>query len=176
MTDCPSRNASFIDRIGAGLGKGLPKQERKGKEATMSYRRDRLSHVIREVVSDAITNRLSDPRINRFTSVTRVEMSIDLRIANIYVSIMGTDGDARTTMRGLQSARGLIQTRLAKQLDIRHCPAIKFHLDTGIKRAIETYREIEDLKISSEPDHRATGRMAGGADSDTARSENEKSS
>ncbi|MCG8409395.1 MAG: 30S ribosome-binding factor RbfA [Phycisphaerales bacterium] len=112
----------------------------------MSHRRDRLSHVVREVVSDAIANRLSDPRISRFTSVVRVEMSADLRVATIHVSVMGSDTDARTTMRGLESARGLIQSRLARQLDIRHCPSIRFHLDIGIKRAIETYQEIGDLK------------------------------
>lgn len=115
----------------------------------MSHRRDRLSHVVREVVSDAISNRLSDPRVNRLTSVIRVELSADLRIADVLVSVMGTDSEARTTMRGLASARGAIQTRLARQLNIRHCPIIRFRLDPGIKRAIETYREIAALDIET---------------------------
>ena len=134
----------------------------------MSHRRDRLSHVVREVVSDAIANRLSDPRVNRLTSVIRVELSADLRIADVLISVMGTESQARTTLRGLSSARGAIQTRLARQLNIRHCPIIRFRLDPGIKRAIETYREIAALDIEpagAPADSRETG--AGEADSAT---------
>lgn len=109
----------------------------------MSYRKERLSHVIRDVVSDSIVNRLNDPRISRFTSVTRVEISPDMKSAHVYVSIMGTDTEAKTSMKGLDSARGLIQSRLAKQLSIRQCPIVKFHLDLGIKRAIDTFRQLD---------------------------------
>ncbi len=98
---------------------------------------------MRDVVSDAIANRVSDPRVSRFTSVTRVEVSVDLRMANVYVSVMGTEAEATTTMKGLQSARGMIQTRLARRLDMRQCPILRFHLDHGLKSAIETIRRID---------------------------------
>ncbi|MFQ5412668.1 MAG: 30S ribosome-binding factor RbfA [Phycisphaerae bacterium] len=111
----------------------------------MSHRRDRLAHVVRDVVSDAIANRVSDPRVKEMTSVTRVEMSADLKIAAVYVSVMGTETEARTTLRGLHSARGMIQTRLARTLNIRQCPSIQFHLDPGIKRALATIRRIDAL-------------------------------
>ena len=78
----------------------------------MSYRLERVAHVIRDVVSDAIAGHISDPRVSRFTSVTRVEMSPDLRHAQVYVSVMGDDAEGATTMKGLDSARGMI--RLAK--------------------------------------------------------------
>ena len=109
----------------------------------MSHRKDRLSHVVRDVVSDAIANRVSDPRISALTSVTRVEMSPDLKIADVHVSVMGSDADARTTLRGLTSARGMIQTRLARQLNIRQCPMIRFRLDNAFKGGLETLRQIE---------------------------------
>ncbi len=111
----------------------------------MSRRKDRLSHVVRDVVSDAIANRVSDPRISSLTSVTRVEMSPDLKIADVHVSVMGEDVDARTTLRGLTSARGMIQTRLARQLNIRQCPMIRFRLDEAFKGEMETLRQIEAL-------------------------------
>lgn len=110
----------------------------------MSYRPERVANLVRDVVSDAIAGRLSDPRIQRFTSVTRVEMSGDLRYANVYVSVMGTDVEARTTMMGLDSARGMIQGMLAKRLDMRTCPALRFHLDRGLKIAIDTIRRIDE--------------------------------
>jgi len=115
----------------------------------MSHRKDRLAHVIRDIVSDAISNRVSDPRVNEMTSVTRVELSADLKVATIYVSVMGTDNEGRTTMRGLQSARGMIQTRLARHLNIRQCPSIRFQLDEGIKRAIETFRQFDTVEKDS---------------------------
>lgn len=115
----------------------------------MAYRMERLAAVTREVVSDAISNRLSDPRISRFTSVTRVHVSKDLLIADIYVSVMGSDSQARTTMKGLESARGLIQTRLARQLSIRQCPELRFHLDKGLKIGNETIQELDRVMSES---------------------------
>lgn len=111
----------------------------------MSYRPERVAHVVRDVVSEAIAGRISDPRVHRFTSVTRVEMSADLRYANVYVSVMGTDIEGRTTMKGLESAVGMIQTMLARRLDMRTCPTLKFHLDRGLKIAIETIRRIDEV-------------------------------
>ncbi len=103
-----------------------------------------MSKLIRDVTSDAISNKIWDPRVSHFTSVTRVTLSQDLRNAIVPVSVMGTDAEATTTMKGLGSARGMIQTLLARRLDIRHCPIIQFRLDEGIKAAIETIRQIDD--------------------------------
>lgn len=111
----------------------------------MSHRPERVAHAVREVVSEAIAARLSDPRIHRFTSVTRVRMSGDLKLADVYVSIMGTEVEGQTTMKGLASARGLIQSMLARRLDLRTCPTIRFHLDRGLKSALETIRRIDEL-------------------------------
>jgi ribosome-binding factor A len=124
----------------------------------MSYRLERVAHVIREVVSDAIANRISDPRVSRFTSVTRVEMSPDLRHAQVYVSVMGEEVEGATTMKGLESARGMIQSHLAKQLDMRQCPLLRFHLDRGLKVAAEISRQIDE----------ALGRTSSGAVSPSA--------
>jgi len=121
----------------------------------MSYRPDRLSRFVRDIVSDAIANRIADPRVDPFTSVTRVELSADLTIADVHVSVMGSEAEARTTMQGLTSARGMIQTRLAKQLAIRRCPMIRFHLDHGIKHGIETIQTIEALQDTA-PEIRTT--------------------
>lgn len=119
----------------------------------MSHRPDRLSRFVRDIVSDAIANRISDPRVDPFTSVTRVELSADLTIADVHVSVMGSDADARTTMRGLTSARGMIQTRLARQLSIRRCPKIRFHLDRGIRQGIKTLQQIEALQETAPDTH-----------------------
>jgi ribosome-binding factor A len=109
-----------------------------------------MANVVREVVSDAIANRLSDPRISRLTSITRVELSPDLQIANVYLSVIGSEGDESKTMKGMASARGLIQTRLARELDIRQCPELRFHLDRGFKIAQETVRRMGQLSQATQ--------------------------
>lgn len=110
----------------------------------MSYRLERVAHVIREVVSDAIAHQIADPRVSRFTSVTRVEMSPDLRHAQVYVSVMGDDAEGATTMKGLDSARGMIQSHLAKRVEMRQCPLLRFRLDRGLKVAAEISRQIDE--------------------------------
>lgn len=111
----------------------------------MAFRKERVSHFIRDVVSDAISNRIADPRVSRFTSVTRVEVSPDMKTAHVYVSVMGDERDGPRTMKGLESARGMIQSRLAKDINLRQCPAIRFHLDPGIKKAIDTFNLMAPL-------------------------------
>ncbi|MFO0973603.1 MAG: 30S ribosome-binding factor RbfA [Phycisphaerae bacterium] len=111
----------------------------------MAYRAERMASIIREVVSDAIANHLSDPRISRFTSVTRVDLSPDLEHADVSVSVMGNEREARTTMRGLASARGAVQTLVAKRLDVRKCPSLRFKLDEGIKKGVAIVQELDRL-------------------------------
>src|SRR5258706_9804132 len=101
----------------------------------MSSRRlEKMASVIRQIVSEAIMSRISDPRVSRFTSVTRVVVSADLSFADVHVSVMGSESDQRTTLRGLQSARGMVQTMVARDLSTRNCPTLRFHLDDSIKR------------------------------------------
>lgn len=109
-----------------------------------SYRPQRVSNVVREVVSDAIANKLNDPRIAPFSSVTRVEVSRDLEYAKVYVSVMGPPEVQRRTMRGLESALGVVQRLVAGQLRIRHCPRLSFHLDESIKLAADTIKIINE--------------------------------
>jgi ribosome-binding factor A len=118
----------------------------------MSNRIGRIAHIIRDVVSDAISNRLSDPRIHRFTSVTRVEVTPNLQAAHVYVSIMGNEAEERRTMQGLSSALGMVQTLVARRLEIRQCPILKFHLDRGIKAALETFRELDRVRAEHGPE------------------------
>ena len=124
----------------------------------MSYRSQRLAALVQRIVGDAIVNRLADPRISPLTSVTRVEVSPDLLRATAFISVMGTEAEARTTMAGLESARGLVQTRLARQLDIRQCPELRFSLDRGFKVGLQTLSELDRVM----PDAPATDRA--GAD------------
>ena len=109
-----------------------------------SYRPERVASVVRSVVSDAIAGRLSDPRIAPLSSVTRVEVSADLEHAKVFVSVMGPAGAQRRTLAGLQSARSYVQRLVARELSIRQCPHLTFHLDHSIRRAAEIIRLIDE--------------------------------
>lgn len=109
-----------------------------------SHRPERVATVVRAVVSDAIASKLSDPRIEPLSSVTRVEVSGDLEHAKVYISVMGTESAQRKTLAGLQSAAGVVQRMLARELSTRVCPRLSFHLDESIKRSIETVRLIDE--------------------------------
>lgn len=109
----------------------------------MRFRPERIASVVQRVVGEAITQRLSDPRISRFASVTRVQVSKDLQYADVYVSVMGDQAEARTTLRGLDAAHGKVQGLVADALPIRQVPIIRFHIDESIKRGLETIQLIE---------------------------------
>ena len=85
------------------------------------YRIEKVTSEVRSIVSDAISNRLQDPRIAPLTSVTRVEVSRDLESAKIYVSVFGSRSDETKTIEALQNAAGYIQKLLARSLPIRRC-------------------------------------------------------
>ena len=117
-----------------------------------SFRPERVAHIVRAVVSDAISHKLSDPRIEPFSSVTRVEVSRDLEHVKVFVSVMGDASVQRRTMAGLTSAAGLVQRLVARQLPIRHCPQLSFHLDESLQRAAEMIQLIDETMAEySEP-------------------------
>lgn len=117
-----------------------------------------MASVVRLVVSDAISNRLSDPRVSPFASVTRVQVTGDLRHATVYVSVVGTESEERKTLAGLEHARGFIQGRLGKRLNTRHCPTLQFRLDRSIKTGTETIRLIDETMAAERGDEPEAGR------------------
>ncbi len=109
-------------------------------------RQEKIARVVREAVSDAIANHLSDPRIEAFVSVTRVDVSADLRIANVYLSMFGgTETAQNKTFAAITHARSRIQMLLAEQIQSRFCPVMNIHRDDKFKKTLETMKLIDDL-------------------------------
>ncbi len=92
----------------------------------------------------AILTELRDPRI-RDVTVTYVEVSPDMRHAKVHVSVMGDEARQNLSLRGLQSAAGFLQQKVAKRIDTRYTPRIKFVLDQGVKHSIEVTRILGEL-------------------------------
>ncbi len=101
------------------------------------YRKEKIASVIRQVVSQAIANKLHDPRIDMLTTVLRVEMTADLLVAKVFLTVTGGEATERRTLQGVIHAGGFLQRQIAKELQIRHCPTLRFEIDrqeTGARR------------------------------------------
>jgi len=100
--------------------------------------------VVKEGVSDAIAHHLSDPRIEGFVSVTRVDMATDLRNADVYVSIFGRDESAQNkTFSAITHAKNRIQSLVAGRLQSKFCPVLHFYRDEKFKKTLETMKLID---------------------------------
>lgn len=114
-----------------------------------SRRVQKAAEAIREVVSMAILTDLRDPRIEGVT-VTYVEVSADLRLAKVHVSIMGDEAKQRLCLHGLRSAAGYLQSKIAERIDTRYTPRIRFELDEGVKKSLAISRLLQELLPASE--------------------------
>jgi ribosome-binding factor A len=108
-----------------------------------SGRMRRVDEAMREVLSDAITGDLKDPRIG-FVTVTAVETSPDLRRARVYVSSLGDEGERRLMLQGLRSAHGVLQRRVAAELRMKHTPTLEFVYDDTAERAARLERLLAE--------------------------------
>ena len=98
----------------------------------MSYQRiERISEEVRREVDRIIRDEVSDPRVTGTFSITRAEVTRDLRYAKIYVSVL-EDDKREPLMKALRSAAGFVRHELGKQMVIRYAPEIQFVSDQNI--------------------------------------------
>ena len=102
----------------------------------------RVDEAVREVLSDAISKDLKDPRVG-FVTVTAVKTSPDLRHARVYVSVLGEEEERLETLAGLRSAHGFLQGVIASQLSLKHTPTLDFEYDETVVRAARLTELIE---------------------------------
>lgn len=110
-------------------------------------RSQRLSILLREEIADIIMRRVKDPRLG-FVTVTDVEMSEDLKIARIFISVMKEE-DKDITLEILNSAKGLIRSEISKRVRTKFIPTIEFRIDRSIEhgdRIDKLLREIRERK------------------------------
>ena len=111
----------------------------------MSNRRVlKAAQAIREVVSMSILTDLKDPRV-RDVTVTFVEVSADMRLAKVHVSVMGDETKQKLCLRGLQNSAGFLQSKVGKRIDTRYTPKIQFKLDKGMQHAMMVTRILEEV-------------------------------
>jgi ribosome-binding factor A len=110
----------------------------------------RVNESVRAVVAEAIAD-LKDPRIGIVT-VTGVEVSPDLREGRVYVSVLGNDKKRRDSLAGLQSAHGVLQSRIASELKLKRTPQLSFEYDPTVERGVRMTQLIDELVHDTSPD------------------------
>jgi len=110
----------------------------------MRFRKERIAGAIQEIVSEAITRKINDPRLAPLTTVSRVTVSGDLMIATVYVTVAGDETAERRSLAALRHARGFVQHLVAQEIDLRQCPELRFELDEIAKKVRETMQILDE--------------------------------
>ncbi|CAI2717921.1 30S ribosome-binding factor RbfA [Nitrospina watsonii] len=109
-------------------------------------RSERVQEVILEEMSKMIQHELKDPRIG-FVTLTRIQLSDNLKHAKVFVSILGDDTARQDSLEGLNSAKGFIRSQLGKRLYLKAIPEFDFKLDTSgdqVEKITRIIREIHE--------------------------------
>ena len=109
-----------------------------------SNKNKRINGEVMKVISEALRYS-KDPRISPMTSVMDVEVAPDLKTCKVWVTVMGDDEDRQRTAEGLKSAAGYVRSTLAKELNMRYTPEIRFIMDDSIEYAINMSKKIEEV-------------------------------
>ena len=113
----------------------------------MSRRTERLAEEIREEVALLIASELKDPRIG-FVTVTRVEVTPDLRTARIYVGVLGTEKQRTTSLAGLKQGAGFLRRALGRTLRLRYTPELLFLYDEGLEASDRVAKLLAEIGSS----------------------------
>ena len=125
-------------------------------------RKERVAHAIREALTEAIAADVRDPRVHapQLLTVTRVELNVDMAVANVYVSIVAdSDAVADAALAGLQKSAGFLRGPIGRTVGLQHAPELRFHHD----RSIDMRDKLAEILREDEAKARAAG---GGPGSD----------
>ena len=110
-----------------------------------SIKNTRINGEVQKELSKLITTEIKDPRISPLTSVVAVEVAPDLKTAKVYVSVLGNEEVQQDTLRGLKSAAPFMRSQLAKSINLRNTPELKFVMDQSIEYGVNMSKLIHDV-------------------------------
>lgn len=108
-------------------------------------RHDKVSEALRQEISGIIQYELKDPRIG-FVTVTRVELTQDLRYAKVFFSVLGKEEEHQKTKEALDSALGFIRRLIAQRIRLRFAPEISFKEDRSVEYSIRIQEALDEVK------------------------------
>ncbi len=110
-----------------------------------SIKNTRINMEVQRELSDIIRLGIKDPRIHPMTSVVAVEVTPDLKYCKAYVSVLGSEEAGKATIEGLKSAEGYVRRELARRVNLRNTPEIRFILDQSIEYGVNMSHLIDEV-------------------------------
>jgi ribosome-binding factor A len=136
----PGHKVAALDFLINNLG--LLDRERGSVMASGRIRR--VGELIKEEISDIIQKEMKDPRIG-FVTITGVDVTADLKHADVYITVLGSKKEQQSTLQGLTSSSGFLRTLLAKRIKIKYLPELQFHFDPSIEKGLRIEKLIRNL-------------------------------
>ena len=118
-----------------------------------SVKNTRINGEVLKELSNIIRSEITDPRITPMTSVVSVEVAPDLKTCKAYISVLGDEQSQKDTITGLKSAEGYIRRELARTVNLRNTPEIKFILDQSIEYGINMSKLIDEVTQKDSDSH-----------------------
>ena len=110
----------------------------------------RLNSLLREVISEVIQKDVDNPLIAKFTTVTSVDISSDIRCAKVLISVIGTEEEKTQTIAALNQAAGFIGVNASKKVVLRYFPTLSFELDLSVDKHMKIDKILTDIKKEKE--------------------------
>ncbi len=118
-----------------------------------SVKNTRINSEVQRELSRIISREIKDPRIHSMTSVTAVEVAPDLKTCKVYISVLGSQEEQKDTLDGLKSAHGYIKRELARTINLRNTPDLRFIPDQSIEYGISMSRKIDHIIREDQEKH-----------------------
>lgn len=110
-----------------------------------SIKNTRINMEVQRELSEIIRSGIKDPRIHPMTSVISVEVTPDLKYCKAYISVLGNEEAGKSTIEGLKSAEGYVRRELARRINLRNTPELKFILDQSIEYGVNMSKLIDEV-------------------------------
>lgn len=108
-------------------------------------RTERVSDQIRMEIADILMRRVKDPRVG-FVTVTAVDVTVDLKQAWVYVTVLQRGAQEAETLEALSRAEGFIRGELGRRLKLRYVPVLTFVKDTSVDRVTRIMNLLDQVK------------------------------
>jgi len=116
----------------------------------MTRRTERINDLLREELSDLLRRAVKDPRLGGLVTVTEVEVSVDLRHARVFISVMGSQEEHEDAFRALEAARPFLRRELGKRLSLRRTPDLSFRRDDTLEHGARLLALIQEATSDEE--------------------------
>lgn len=133
----------------------------------MSLKLERIKKELqKEIMSRVVDGSIKDPRIPSIFSITKITISKDLHYAHVYFSMYGTEKEIKNAVAGFNSAKGMFQRLIARNLNLRFTPKLEFRYDTFEEQAYKVDRILREIAGKNEGNNIEEGDETNGTGND----------